>query len=257
MGRKQVQYAPGARGDDVIVFGVYDERSGALKFVGASRRAAFPYRTALIKRGASSHYTPSQLDMWVRAERANGRRVAVLGRIVRSAQELGMSPGQDGRHYRRLVDNLVMNHIASLPSNVQAGLLNKRTSYKLQSHLMVGGTIRRNDEVKKSKAVVYGMYHNGRLIYVGTTKGEKHAVIHNMLQGRYNKFTKSRVLAYVGGLEREGRLNELTLKKLAAYEGDARSEVFGGVLRSLGKETVRGLLNDRAFGYMRDWDNPN
>lgn len=242
------------RGDDVIVYGVFDDNL-TVRFVGASRRDAFPFRAAMIRRGKSSHYRPTALDLWVRGVRASGGRVMVLEIFTRSARELGLS-GKEGR--RRAVDNLILNHIATLKPDVQANLLNGRVNRQLDSSLLVAGRLsgaKRNSQAASHDrrlygGVVYGLYHNGKLIYVGTSAGSKKDVMASLLQGRYNSFTKSRVIQYVCGLADDKRLNELLIRKIAVYEAGKKREAKAGVIRSLGESEVAGLLNERISGYL-------
>jgi len=90
--------------------------------------------------------------------------------------------------------------------------------------------------------VVYGLYHDGKLLYVGTTAYNKVRTLQALLQPKSN----SKIRAYVRGLKASDRLGELMMRRLGKYAaGERMTEMARVVEYGISDDERKGLLNER------------
>lgn len=253
--------------EEVCIYEVRDA-AGICRFVGAGRRGTLYYRANCIRKGHVDTYGDSPFKQWLLAERAAGRRVEVVSTKLFSPESLGIRVlKRDGSRItyekgsRRPIDSAIANYIAGMPRHVQEGLLNGRAGVgkrrksdalvAVQGEVVVGAgwrTARRVErksgvfDARNGSGVVYGLYHNGKLLYVGTTAYDKARTLQALAQPGSN----SKIRAYVRGLRDSQRLGELSMRKLGKYApGERMTELAKVVAYGISDEEREGLLNER------------
>lgn len=252
--------------EEVCIYEVRDA-AGVCRFVGAGRRGTLYYKASAIRRGQVDTYGRSRFKEWVQSEHAAGRRVEVVCVKTLPPESIGIkvvrmvgNRSVYERGSRRPVDAAIANYIATLPPYIQDGLLNGRAgqgrgrtdeSAAVQGEVVVGRgwrtarqTERKNGtlDARHGSGTVYGLYHNGKLLYVGTTAYDKQRTLQALLQPGSN----SKIRSYVRGLRDSGRLGELAMRRLGRYDSGGRMAELAKVLEYSISEAERGeLLNER------------